>query len=67
MTYLVGPGGAVVRAGESKDAEALARLAAGARFDVLDVAGSWAWGEVMGGKAPVVGYVLLTEIAAAGA
>jgi hypothetical protein len=64
MAHLAGPDGAAVRASESAGAEVLVRLQPGAPFDVLDIAGSWAWGEVPGGEGPV-GYVPLSEISAA--
>lgn len=39
--------------------EAIATLNAGAQFDVLDLAGNHAWGEVPGG---VVGYVAADQL-----
>ena len=63
MPHRAGPDGAVVRLADADDAEALAALDAGAAFDVLDMAGGWAWGEVPGGKGPV-GYVLLSGLEA---
>lgn len=41
-------------------AEELARVEPGTRFDVLDIAGSWAWG-CIGGDGPV-GYLPLAAI-----
>ena len=45
----------------SEDAELLASLQAGAAFDVLDMTGGWAWGEVPGGSGPV-GYIALDQL-----
>ncbi|MCJ2184553.1 SH3 domain-containing protein [Novosphingobium sp. 1949] len=44
------------------DGEVLAELAAGEVFNVLDIAGAWAWGQR--GEEGLVGYVALAEIAA---
>lgn len=43
------------------DAEVLDHLAAGSRFDVLDIAGPWAWGECP--QSGLVGYVALDRLA----
>lgn len=53
--------GAQLRLASSEDAELLASLEPGAAFDVLDMTGDWAWGEVPGGSGPV-GYVALDQI-----
>lgn len=53
-------GGAALRAGVRDDAETLAELAAGVRFDVLDIAGKTAWGQV--GEDGLVGYVALSQL-----
>lgn len=45
----------VVRSAERLDADQVAPLEAGARFDVLDFSGGWAWGSV--GEDGPVGYV----------
>ena len=44
----------------------LRQLPAGTGFDVLDIAGNWAWGEwaAQDGAANCVGYVALAELAA---
>jgi hypothetical protein len=63
MPHLAGPEGAVVRAADNPEGEVLATLTPGERFDVLDIAGGWAWGEAAGGNGPV-GYVVLTQIEA---
>ncbi len=44
---------------KSAGGEASATLAAGAVFDVLDIAGGFAWGEIKGGA---VGYVALDAL-----
>lgn len=56
----IAPGGAELRAGVRDDAETLVELAAGTRFDVLDIAGKTAWGQV--GDGGLVGYVALTQL-----
>ena len=43
------------------DGEALAALAAGTVFNVLDIAGGWAWGQV--GEDGLVGYVPMAALA----
>ncbi|MCB2048731.1 MAG: SH3 domain-containing protein [Novosphingobium sp.] len=63
MPHVAGPQGAQVRLAGSADAEVLGTLKAGEAFDVLDIAGDWAWGEVPGGKGPV-GYVALADLKA---
>jgi hypothetical protein len=63
MPHIAGPQGARLRIAEGDEAELLATLEPGATYDVLDIAGGWAWGEVPGGKGPV-GYVALSEIEA---
>lgn len=58
-------GGALLRAGVRDDADTLAELAAGGAFEVLDIAGTTAWGQVIdetGGNGGLVGYVALTEL-----
>jgi hypothetical protein len=47
------------------DADVLYRLPAGARFDVLDMAGPWAWGECP--QSGLVGYVALDRLRRIGA
>jgi hypothetical protein len=54
--------GAELRAGIREDAASLGPLAAGVAFDVLDMAGGWAWGEVP--DTGPVGYIPLAELAA---
>ena len=55
MPYLVnGAGAALLKTGRD-DGEVLDQLATGTVFNVLDVAGPWAWGQV--GEDGLVGYV----------
>lgn len=59
------PAGAALRAGAREDAETLAELGAGSQFQVLDIAGKTAWGQVGcdgDGIGGLVGYVALTEL-----
>jgi hypothetical protein len=60
MPFAVKNGGAVLRPAASLEADALATLPAGASFDVLDIAGGWAWGQY--GEDGPVGYVPLAEL-----
>ena len=64
---------AALQAQPREDAETLDRLPTGARFDVLDMAGSWAWGIVASTDAPnegvsglggLVGYLPLAALTA---
>lgn len=52
--------GAVLRAGGKADAAELRPLAAGEVFDVLDIAGGWAWGQAQSDL--LVGYVEMTGL-----
>ena len=54
-----GLGARVLKAGKA-EAEILAELPTGAVFNVLDVTGGWAWGQV--GEDGVVGYVAADAI-----
>lgn len=56
MPMTVSAAGTVLRAGANEDAAEIEVLAAGACFNVLDIAGRWAWGQV--GDDGFVGYVL---------
>jgi len=51
-----------LRAAARLSADELCELAAGERFDVLDIAGPWAWGQY-GDEGPV-GYVLMSNLRA---
>ena len=62
MPHVVKGGGATLRKAGKADADALETLAAGALFDVLDMAGGWAWGQF--GEDGPVGYVALAELEA---
>lgn len=42
--HVVGNAGAQLRLNPRGDCEAFAQLAAGSRFELLDVAGEWVWG-----------------------
>lgn len=57
----IAAGGAALRSSARSDAEQLAELAAGSAFEVLDIAGSTAWGQA-GGEGGLVGYVALDEL-----
>ena len=52
--------GARLRAADRIDAETMATLPSGTVFNVLDVAGGWAWGQV--GEDGFVGYVALDQL-----
>lgn len=64
MTHRVRGSAATLRKAAKAEADAIERLPAGARFDVLDIAGGWAWGQY--GEDGPVGYVLLDELEALG-
>jgi hypothetical protein len=55
MPHVVMAPGAVLRKLGQPEADALAELAGGAHFDVLDMAGGWCWGQVTGHG--LVGYI----------
>ncbi len=56
-------GDADLRRTSRGDGEVLATLAVGTVFNVLDIAGDWAWGQV--GEDGLVGYVALGALVAA--
>ncbi|MCK9541702.1 MAG: SH3 domain-containing protein [Novosphingobium sp.] len=60
MPRVIGAGGAELRKAAQDSAEAIASLAAGQSFNVLDVAGRWAWGQA--GEDGLVGYVPLAAL-----
>jgi hypothetical protein len=63
MPHAIEAGGAPLLASIKSQADVLAHLAGGSRFDVLDIAGPWAWGECP--QSGLVGYIAhdrLTEI-----
>lgn len=53
---------ATLRAAQGEDSEPREELAAGTLFNVLDIAGGWAWGQV--GEDGCVGYLPLALLAA---
>ena len=61
MPLVIAGGAAVLRAASGDSAEAIASLAAGTQFNVLDLAGGWAWGQV--GEDGLVGYLPLSALA----
>lgn len=66
----VAAGGAVLRKAETLDAETVGDFAEGTNFDVLDIAGPWAWGQVTGGgfgEDGPVGYIALDQLKKPGA
>jgi hypothetical protein len=60
MPRAVIPAGAVLRLAAKPDAPEMERLPPGATFDVLDIAGDWAWGQY--GEDGPVGYIGLAEL-----
>ena len=61
MPRAIAASGATLRQSGAADAEALCSIAAGESFDVLDMAGGWAWGQL--GEDGLVGYVALDQLA----
>ena len=59
MPHKVLPG-AVLRSAGREDADAIRELPTGETFNVLDIAGNWAWGQL--GEEGQVGYVALSGI-----
>lgn len=57
--------GAVLRAAGREEGDEIATLDAGTRFAVLDMAGGWAWGQVIedAGEDGLVGYLPLSVLA----
>ena len=64
VAYTAKSPGATLRGTAAADGEAICTLADGTLFNVLDIAGNWAWGQE--GEDGPVGYVALSEIEAAG-
>lgn len=60
MPHVVKGPATVLRNAGREDGEIICELPAGAVFDVLDIAGSWAWGQF--GEDGPVGYVALSGI-----
>jgi hypothetical protein len=62
MPHAIARDGAVLRKAGKAEAEMVETLPAGAIFDVLDIAGGWAWGQY--GEDGPVGYIPLAELKA---
>lgn len=60
MPRVVAAGGATLRKTGRLDADPVDEVAGGAVFNVLDIAGSWAWGQV--GENGFVGYLPLESL-----
>lgn len=60
MLHRIVPGGATLLAAGRSDGAVLAPLEGETVFEVLDIAGGWAWGQV--GADGLVGYVPLTML-----
>jgi hypothetical protein len=60
IPHAVANGAAVLRASANDTAEAMGELAAGTLFNVLDMAGGWAWGQVE--EDGLVGYLPLSAL-----
>ena len=56
----MGEGGATLRVAAKPEAEAREELDEGTLFNVLDITGGWAWGQV--GEDGCVGYLPLTAL-----
>jgi hypothetical protein len=62
MPHTVISGGAPLRAAGRDDADTIVVLTGGCVFNVLDMAGGWAWGQI--GEDGFVGYLPLAVLAA---
>lgn len=60
MPHAARAGGATLRKAGKPEAESLYALGEGESFDVLDIAGGWAWGQV--GEHGFVGYIAMDEL-----
>ena len=60
MPHVVNGGGAPLLKAGKPEAEIMAMLPEGIAFNVLDVAGGWAWGQV--GEDGAVGYVIAAAL-----
>lgn len=60
MPHRVSVDSAVLRGAANADAAAIETLPANTVFNVLDIAGTWAWGQV--GEDGFVGYLKLAEL-----
>ena len=61
MARVIAASGADLLDASRGDAQPIEALAAGTPFAVLDIAGSWAWGQA-GGENGLVGYVALERL-----
>ena len=68
MPHVVRVGGAALLK-SANGAEVLENLAAGTRFDVLEIAGGWCWGQISNasGEGGFVGYVAMANLDVAAA
>lgn len=64
MPHLVLTAGATLRVADKADAEAILELLKGDIFDVLDITGGWAWGQLGGrfGEDGPVGYIPMEQL-----
>ena len=60
MPHVVSVGSAVLLSAAQDNAEAMGSLASGDLFNVLDMAGGWAWGQQ--GEQGLVGYLPMTAL-----
>ena len=60
MPHAARGAGATLRKAGKPEAEIICSLARGETFDVLDISGGWAWGQV--GENGFVGYIVMTEL-----
>jgi hypothetical protein len=63
VRYAAKAQGAALRVANRAEADAICELAKGELFDVLDIAGDWAWGQL--GEDGPVGYVAIAQLARA--
>ena len=61
MARRIGVGGAPLLAAARDDGEVVEALGQGSAFNVLDIAGDWAWGQAGEDQGPV-GYVALDRL-----
>jgi hypothetical protein len=62
LARTVGAGGAILHVAGRAESEAVAELAAGETFNLLDVSGGWGWGQQ--GEEGFVGYLPMSALAA---
>ena len=61
MPRTIGVAGAALHTAGRSDAEAIAELAAGETFNLLDISGGWGWGQQ--GEHGLVGYLPMAALA----